>query len=87
MRDDYEYALEGIAVDYVTNPPRSDAISRIRKDRRRLKHPQYANNNPYPYDLSSLSSSSLSSSLSSLLSSPSSTKNTIIYQHKSLTYG
>uniref|UniRef100_A0A0R3S5G5 Secreted protein n=1 Tax=Elaeophora elaphi TaxID=1147741 RepID=A0A0R3S5G5_9BILA len=29
MRDDYEYALEGIAVDYVTNRPKSENSSRL----------------------------------------------------------
>ncbi|KAL3999123.1 hypothetical protein ACH3XW_17870 [Acanthocheilonema viteae] len=73
MRDDYEYALEGIAVDYVTNRPRSESISRIHKNR----HSQNANSNPYPF----------ASSLSSLSSPPSSSKDSIVYHHKSSMHG
>ncbi|EJW77347.1 hypothetical protein WUBG_11744 [Wuchereria bancrofti] len=76
MRDDYEYALEGIAVDYVTNRPRSGTISRIHKNKQRLNHQQ---NNPYPL---ASSSSSSSSSLSS-----SSSRDAIVYHHKSSKYG
>ncbi|KAM3720808.1 Mediator of RNA polymerase II transcription subunit [Dirofilaria immitis] len=93
IRDDYEYALEGIAVDYVTNRPRSGSISRIRKNRQRINHLQNINNNPYPFASSSLSSSSssssssLSSSSSSLSLSLSSSKDIIVYHRKSLMRG
>ncbi|CAG9534635.1 unnamed protein product [Cercopithifilaria johnstoni] len=67
MRDDYEYALEGIAVDYVTNRPKSESISRIHKNR----HSQ----NAFASSLSPPSLSSLS------------TKNAIVYRHKSTMHG
>uniref|UniRef100_A0A8R1TNM3 Uncharacterized protein n=1 Tax=Onchocerca volvulus TaxID=6282 RepID=A0A8R1TNM3_ONCVO len=89
IRDDYEYALEGIAVDYVTNRPRSGTISRIRKNRQRINHSKNINYNSYPF-----TSSSSSSSLSSLLSSSSSpslslssSKDAIVYHHKSSMHG
>uniref|UniRef100_A0A915PX13 Uncharacterized protein n=1 Tax=Setaria digitata TaxID=48799 RepID=A0A915PX13_9BILA len=60
MRDDYEYALEGIAVDYVTNRPKTATVSRTHKNKQRINNrlQNNNNNNNEPYPFSSLSSAS-----------------------------